>query len=139
CWAWSPPGGGRKAAGTFSLRSRQVVVPQRQRADTLARRGENRIAECGCDHGDRRLAAAAKGAATRYQHRLNLRHLSHAEHLIVVEIRLLDAAFFDRDLTIERSAESIDHRALDLHLDAHRVDNGTRIDRQHDAMHARPA
>src|SRR5262245_50465685 len=98
----------RLAARTHILRSPQIMVPQRQGADAPAGRGENRVAKCRCDHGDRRLTTAGPEAAARHQYRLDSRHLSHAEHLIVAEIRLLDAAFLDRDLTIERGGESID-------------------------------
>src|SRR5436190_6253497 len=92
----------------------QIVILQRQRADALAGRRKQCIAECWCDHRHRRLAAARPESAARHEDGLDLRHRSHAEHLIVVEIRLLDAAFLDGNLTIERGRESIDHPALDL-------------------------
>src|SRR5262249_14375591 len=84
-------------------------------------------------------AAARPEAAARHQHALDLRHPSHAEHLIVVEIRLLDAAVPNRDLTIERGGESIDYGTFDLHLDAHWIYHGAGIDGDDDAVHARLA
>src|SRR5882672_5859039 len=114
----------------------QIVILQRQRPNTLAGCGEDRVAKRRRHHRHRLLAAAATEAAARGEHTFHLGHLRHAEHPVIVEIRLLDAAILDGDLTIERGGESIHDSALHLRLDAQRIDDCARIKRDHDAVHA---
>jgi hypothetical protein len=59
--------------------------------------------------------------------------LIDAQHLVVIEIALLDAAVLQRDLAMERCRNAKDDRALDLCLDGIGVDDGAAIDRADDA------
>src|SRR5258708_7864978 len=101
----------------------QIMVLQRQRTDALAGRGEDRVAERRRHDRHRWLAAAAPEAAALDDDRIHLRHLGETDDLVVVEVRLLDAAAPDGDLAIKRGTESIRHRAVDLHVRRHRIDH----------------
>src|SRR6185312_16186131 len=80
------------AGGRAGLRPAQIVVLERQGADAFAGRLEDRVAESGGDGWRAGLADAAPFAAARQREmRFDDRHLGHAQHLIAVEIALLDA------------------------------------------------
>src|SRR5215467_10636854 len=59
--------------------------------------------------------------------------LIHAQHLIAIEVGLLDTAVLQRDLAMERRRDAEDNRALDLRLDGVRIDDVAAIDRTDDA------
>ena len=59
-----------------------------------------------------------------------------AQHLVGIEIGLLDTAVLQRDLAIERRRDAEDDRALDLRLDGVGIDDGAAIDRADDAPDA---
>src|SRR5512136_2226682 len=77
------------------LRERQPVVLQRQRADALAGRGEDRVADRRRNRGLAGLADPAPEASARREHHLDLGHLAQAHHAIIVEVRLLHASLAD--------------------------------------------
>src|SRR6266511_2329094 len=71
----------------------QPLVRERQRADALAGRGEDRVAQRRGERRERRLAQPAPEPAARNEDRLDvLRHLGEAHDAVVVEVGLLDAA-----------------------------------------------
>src|SRR5262245_40805901 len=136
---WAPAGplsclmeGGRRplpAAATMASRHLDVVVLQRERADTLSGRLEERIEHRGRGDADGRLAHPAPGVAApgRHQDRFDLGHLRDAHRVVGVEIGLLDAAVLDGALLIEQRGQAVDERARDLPIDLRRVDGVGRI------------
>ena len=81
------PGGARRGAPSITastatprslMRALRSCRLQRQRADALAGRGEDRVQHRGTGHRDGRLADAAPEPAGRHDHRLHLRHLGDA-------------------------------------------------------------
>src|SRR5260370_26863707 len=106
---------------------RNVLIAQRHRTDTLAR-----CREVGVEHGrrrdaDGRLADAPPKTAARHDDRFHLRHLGNPHRIVVVEIRLLDAAVLDGASAIEQPGQAIDERAGDLALDLRGIDDIDRI------------
>ena len=102
------------------------MVLQRERADALAGRGEERVEDRGRGHADRRLADAAPEPAGRHDDRLDLRHLRDPHRVVRVEVLLLDAAVLDRALLHEQRGQPVDERPGDLPLDLRRVDGVAR-------------
>ena len=60
----------------------------------------------------------------------------HAQHLVAIEVGLLDTAVLQRDLTIECRRDVEDDGALDLRVDGIGIDHGATIDRADDAPDA---
>ena len=91
----------------------QVVVLQRERADTLAGCSKDRVAERRRHERWRRLANAAPESAARHDNALHFRRLGKTHHRIVVEVRLLDAPVLNGDLAklrggrVRRLAEAV--------------------------------
>src|SRR6266568_8134488 len=98
------------------------MILQRERADALAGRGEDRVENGGRGHEDRWLAHTAPESAGRHDNRLDLRHLADAHRVVAVEVCLLYAAIFDRALLVEQSGQTVHEGARDLPLDLRRVD-----------------
>src|ERR1700691_5594201 len=84
----------------------QNMVLDRQRTDALAGGGEDRVAQSRRKRRYRRLTDAAPEIAARHNHGLDPWRVGHAQHLVVVEVRLLDAAVLDGDLASKRRAQS---------------------------------
>src|SRR5260221_7478873 len=79
-----------------------AVVLQRHRADALAGRPVERVQHRRRRDADRRLADAAPDrAAGRQEDGFHFRHLRDAHRVVLVEIRLLDAAVLHRALLEE--------------------------------------
>ena len=64
---------------------------------------------------------------------LDRRRFVYAQHLVSVEVGLLDTADLERDCAVERGGDPEDDRALDLRLDDIGIDHNTAIDRADDA------
>ena len=111
-----------------------VMILQRKRADSLARRTEERVENRRPCDADRRLADATPEAATRHDDRFDLRHLGDAHRVVRIEILLLDASVLDRTLLIEQGRQTIDERACYLPLNLRWVDRIPGIGRRNDAM-----
>jgi hypothetical protein len=60
------------------------------------------------------------------------RRVADPEHLVVVEVALLDPALFERNFVQQAQAEAHDHRSLKLRADAIRVHDGSAINRDVD-------
>jgi hypothetical protein len=56
-----------------------------------------------------------------------------AQHLVSVEVGLLDTAVFERDSAVERGGDPEDNRALDLRLDDIGIDHRAAVDRADNA------
>ena len=72
----------------------------------------------------------------RHDVHLDDRHLEEAQGPVVVEVRLLHAAFAERDLAVERGGEAEHDRGLDLRRHARGVHRRAAVDRADDAVHA---
>src|SRR5437660_9774504 len=113
-----------------------AVVLQRHRADALAGGAVERVHHRGRGDADRRLADSAPDrAAGRHEDGLHLRHLRDAHRVVLVEVRLLDAAVLHRAFLEEERRQAVDERARDLPLDLRRVDRVARVRRGDDAVH----
>src|SRR6476646_5533311 len=110
-----------------SLRERDVVVPQRERADALARGGKVRVEHGGRGDADRRLADATPETAGWHDDRFDLRHLGDAHRVVIIEVGLLDAALLDGAFLIEQRGQAVNERARDLPLDLSWIDAVSRI------------
>src|SRR5438093_8405546 len=86
--------------------------PYRQLSYSLSRRGEDRVRDGWRDGWRARLAHAALRIGRRHDMHLDLRPVGQAEHLVVVEVALLGAAFVDRDLAAAPIREPVVHGAL---------------------------
>src|SRR6266581_4694651 len=115
------------------------LTQQRQLADALAGGREDRVRHGGRDRRRARLADSAGGFLARHDVHLDLGHFAHAQHAVVVEVRLLDAAVLERDLPVEGRGEAVHDCTLDLALDDVRVHGHAAVHRGHDAMHLRRA
>src|SRR5256885_7999388 len=119
-----------------ALHQFNAVVLQRHRADALAGRAVERVQHRGRRDADRRLSdSAPHGSAGRHQDRFNFRHLRDAHRVVLVEVRLLDAAVLHRALLEEERGEAVDEGARDLPLDLRRVHRVARVGRGDDAVH----
>src|SRR5438132_13493738 len=113
-----------------------AVVLQRHRADALAGRPVERVHHRRRGDADRRLAdSAPHGSTGRHQDRFHFRHLRDAHRVVLVEVRLLDAAVLHRALLEKERREAVDERARDLALDLRRVHRVARVGPGDDAVH----
>src|SRR5829696_1275929 len=103
-----------RAAAPEDSHLAEIVVLERQVADALAGRGEDRVEHGGRRHRDRRLADAAPEAARRDHSGLDRGHLVHAHHVVGIEVLLLAAAALDRALAVERRRKAIGEGAFHL-------------------------
>src|SRR5262249_48297882 len=114
---------------------RQFVQPERQLAESLTCRVEDRIRHRRRDGRSAGFADAAWRGRARYHVHFYLRHLFHAQDVVAVEIALHDTPVLDGDLAFERRGESVDDAALDLLLDDGGVHCDAAIHRAHHSMH----
>src|SRR6267143_5804242 len=113
-----------------------AVVLQRHRADALAGRPVERVHHRRRGDADRRLAdAAPHGSTGWHQDGFHFRHLRDAHRVVLVEVRLLNAAVLHRALLEKERREAVDERARDLSLDLRRVHRVARVGRGDDAVH----
>src|ERR1700745_43069 len=87
-------------------------------AQALSRRRIDRIGDGGDDARGRGFSHAARRLRTLDDMNLDFRRLVHADHLVGVEVGLLDTAVLQRDLTIERSRGAKGYSAHELRLDS---------------------
>src|SRR5579883_1977384 len=136
-------GGGQRASldiasslKPVSSRLLQDVGIDRHPAQALSGCGKDRVGDGGHDAGGPGLAHAAGRLGALDDVNLDRRRLVHADHLVGVEIGLLDTAVLQRDLAIERSGGTKGYPAHELGLDRVGVDDGPAI---HRADHAADA
>src|SRR5215471_7752240 len=65
---------------------------------------------------------------------LHFRHVGHAQRFVVVEVRLIDAAFGQGDRAVKRGAETEGNAAFDLCSDDVSVDGDSTVDGRDDAF-----
>src|SRR5712691_10499033 len=113
-----------------------AVVIQRHRADALAGRPVERVQHRRRRDADRRLAyAAPDGSTGRHQDGFHFRHLRDTHRVVLVEVRLLDAAVLHRALLEEKRRQAVDEGTRDLALDLRRIHRVARVGGGDDAMH----
>src|SRR2546430_17185904 len=83
------------------------LARERQRANRLPIKGKERVGERGRDHGGAGLAYAGRLGVGGHDVHLDARRLVHAQHRVVVEVRLLDHAVLQRDRTGERRRKAV--------------------------------
>src|SRR6266850_8546516 len=113
---------------TFPLRLQ--LLADRQCADALAGRGEDRVDQCRRKRRHARLADAAgrRVGAGRYDVDVrDGRGLIDPDYREIVEITLLHLAVLEGDRTMFDEAHAHDRGALDLRLDPLRIDVGSAI------------
>src|SRR5260370_12058550 len=110
-----------------------------QASDGVAGGSENGVGQRGSNRGNAGLADACGAQFARNDVDLDFRGFEHAEHLVVVEIRLLDAAVFERDFRFESGRQTEDDAAFHLCFDDVWMDSATAIDSADDAMDAHRA
>src|SRR5215471_17303447 len=103
------------------------MVSQRERADALARRLEERIEYRGRGHGNGRLAYAAPESTGRHDDRLDLGHLGKPHHLVARELLVINTSILQRALAEEQGGQSAHERTGRLPLDLRRIDRISRI------------
>src|SRR5271166_5193005 len=112
------------------LRLRRELIGDRQAADALAGRREDRIAQGRREGWQSRLADAARrhvDAVGDDPDMRDRRRLVDAQDLEAVEVVLLDAAVLEADLAVFREAQSHHRRTFDLRVDALGVGGETAI------------
>src|SRR5205823_799606 len=91
----------------------------RQSANPFTGKSENRVGDGGRDRWDTHFSRAAHFIFAGHNVHLDLRHLVHPEHRIVVKVPLPHASFLEGDLAIQGSGEAKDDTTL--HLSAYNV------------------
>src|SRR6266446_4049574 len=119
----------RRSGGLDDRRSRSsrradAVVLQRDRAEALAGRRVDRVEHRRRRHPDRGLADAGPEAAGGHDNGLDLGHLADAQHVVGIEVRLLDRAILDRALAVDERGQAVDEGARHLPFDLGRIDRG---------------
>src|SRR2546425_11542376 len=115
------------------------LTQQGQLADALAGGREDRVRHGGRDRRRAWFADSTGGFLARHDVHLDLRHFAHAQHPVVVEVRLLDAAVLERDLAVEGRGEAVHDGALDLAPDDIGVYRHAAVHRGDHAVHLRRA
>ena len=96
----------------------------------------------GDGRGDRGCAGLADPCGWRYaldQVNFYRWHLVNAQHVVVVEIALLDSATIDGDGVFESRSEAVNNAAEHLLFDATGIDNDAAIHSTNDTIHAKLA
>src|ERR1700739_710923 len=84
----------------------EIFLANRQPAQALAGRSEDRIADRGRHHWQSGLADAGGILLAHYHVDLGERSLVDAWHAVVVEVRLLDAPILDGNSVVQRGGEA---------------------------------
>src|SRR5262245_3876375 len=105
------------------------LITDRQLANPPAGRREDRISQRRHDARSARLADSAWRLQVLYQVDLDPRRLVDAQHPVIAEVRLLDAAVLDGDLAVERGRQAEHDPALHLRANRVGVDLDAAIDR----------
>src|SRR5262245_43534243 len=109
---------------------------ERQLAQALAGCREDRVGNRGNDSRGSGFAHPARRLGALEDVNLDGGRLVHAQHLVGIEVGLLDTAVFQRDLAVERRRDAEDDPALDLRLHGIGIDHSAAIDRADDAPDA---
>src|SRR5262249_56332733 len=98
-------------------------------AQALAGCGKDRVGDGGHDRRGPGFAHAARRLDVLNDVDVDRRGLVHAQHLVGVEIGLLDPAVLQRDIAMQRRRDAEDDRALYLRPHAIGIDDGAAVDR----------
>ena len=112
----------------------QAVRLDRQLAQPHARRRIDSVEHGGRQRRRAGLADAAGLLAALDDLDLDRRSLVDAQHAVVVEVRLLDAAVLERDLAPQRRGDAEDDAALHLRHDGIGIDGDAGVDDADDAV-----
>src|SRR5262245_24827054 len=112
----------------FAALCRRRLTGDRQLANPFARRCEDRIGERRHHARGSRLADPAGRLVALHQIDVDLRRLVDAQHSVVAEVGLLDAAVLDGDLAIERGRKAEYDAALHLRANGVWIDLDSTID-----------
>src|SRR5262249_51031949 len=102
--------------------------PDRQVTQTNPRRGKNRIADGGRDHGRARLAEADRSLHAVDELDVELRYVADAQWRVTVEVRVLHLALDELSPLMERHAQAPQRTAFDLRERAVRMNERARVD-----------
>src|SRR6266850_49074 len=116
----------------------QALCAHRQGAHRRAIECRESIRQRWGDHRRPRLADAGGFLGGRDDVHLDLRHLVHAHHRVVVEVRLLDHTVLEGNGARQRRREAIADARLHLHSDDVRVYCDAAIDRADHALDVHP-
>src|SRR3989442_11651411 len=114
--------------------SGQIFPTNRQSTNSFSGGGEYRVAYCGSNRRNSRLAAAGWRFGAGHDVYFHVGHLVDAKHVIIIEITLLHAAAIDGDLALESSRESVHNAALHLSFNRGRIDDAATVDGANHAM-----
>src|SRR5437870_7762407 len=87
------------------------LIRHRKLANALARRRKDRIGQRRCGRRGSGLADPSRSLAALHDVNLDCRRLVHPQHLVVVEIALLDTTALQRDLATQRRRDAEDDPA----------------------------
>ena len=104
---------------------------RRERRVAQARPGElgDRVADRRRHQWRGHLPDAGRRVVGRYHLNVHQRHIAHARDQIVVEVRLLDRAVFDRDALHQGEAQPVDNAALALRRHIVRLHRDAAVER----------
>src|SRR2546423_107373 len=109
------------------LMSRKSLADERKLAQPLSIECEHGVCDRWRNWWNTGFPKAAGIIATRHEIDFNLRHVTHAEHLISVEIGLLNRAVLDRNRAVKGCAQAIGDSAFTLRFSAVRIDDHAAI------------
>src|SRR5882672_3864224 len=107
-------GRSRPVASTLTSLDTLGLIRHRQLAHARACRRIDRVGHCRRDRRGSGLAHPSRRLDAVHNVYLDCRRLVQPQHRVIVEIALLDAAIFQRDLTTECRRDAEDDPALDL-------------------------
>src|SRR5436853_3979572 len=112
----------------------ETLADERKLAQPLSIECEHGVCDRWRNWWNTGFPKAAGIIATRHEIDFNLRHVTHAEHLISVEIGLLNRAVLNRNRAVKGCAQAIGDRAFTLRLSAVGIDDHAAIYRGEHAL-----
>src|SRR5215207_2322596 len=114
--------------------SKALIAREREDAYALARCGVDRVGDRRPDRRHARLTHPGRPLGAWHDVDFHLRHFVEAQHVVTVEIALLDSAALKGDLRLHDGAEAEADPAFHLGADDVRVDRHPAIDGADDAL-----
>src|SRR6266446_5172275 len=124
--------------GSLSRVGAERIVRERHHVEPLAGRAEQGLRQRGRNRRQNHFAEPLWWTIAGQHDRHDLRHLVHAQQLIVEEVALVGTAVRERNPALERAGEGKTDPALDLRLERVRVDREAGIDRAEHALDRQP-
>src|SRR5919198_4372805 len=129
-------GGTRKETMHRASRSLCGWKLERQPLETLSRERKNRVGNGWRDGWGSRFADSSWSFLARHDMHAAFGHLVDAQYRIVAEVRLLDAAIFQRDAPVQRGGKAEGDRRLNLCFNRERIDGDAAVDCRGHLVHA---